>query len=49
MDIYLTTLAFGALAVTTTLLVLARLIPDEYDRGLPTRAVAVVRARRERG
>ena len=44
MDIYLMTLAFGLLAVTTTLLALARLLPDDYDRGLPTREVARARA-----
>jgi hypothetical protein len=47
MDVYLVTLAFGALAVGAALLTLARLIPDDYDRSLPTRAVVVARSRRE--
>jgi hypothetical protein len=40
MDIYLTTLVIGALTVTSVSLILARLIPDEYDRRRPARVVA---------
>jgi hypothetical protein len=47
MDDYLVTLAFGALAVATTMLVMARLIPDEYDRGLPSRVFARARSRHQ--
>ena len=46
MDIYLVTLGFGLLAITTTLLALARLLPDDYGRGLPTRQVVHARAGR---
>jgi hypothetical protein len=44
MDIYVATLVIGALAVTSVSLILARLIPDEYDRRRPARAVARIRS-----
>jgi CBS domain containing-hemolysin-like protein len=43
MDICVATLVIGALAVTSISLILARVIPDEYDRRRPARVVARIR------
>ena len=45
MDDSLVTLAFGAMAIATTMLVMARLIPDQYDRGRPSRVIARPKSR----
>ena len=43
MEIYFSTLASSAFIMTATLLALAKLIPDEYDRRRPARVVAARR------